>query len=118
MTSCPERRADKNWWKPTRPEIASGVPSWGWVRAAFASIARLDRVLATIRTPILLVAARGDPVVDVRAIERAAKSLPKAELTIIDGGGHEILREVDARRLPQIARIDAFLDRIGPPRAT
>jgi lysophospholipase len=112
MTSCPDRRADKMWWKTTRPEIASGVPSWNWVRAAFASIARLpDAALVAIRTPILLVAARGDPIVDVPAIEHATEVLPEAQLMIIDGGGHEIMREVDDRRLPVLARIDAFLDR-------
>jgi lysophospholipase len=116
MTSCPERRADKMWWKATKPEIASGVPSWAWVRAAFASIARLpDAALATIRTPFLLVAARGDPIIDVSAIEHAAKILPDARLTIIEGGGHEIMREVDDRRLPLLARIDDFLDRVEAP---
>ena len=116
MTSCPERRADKMWWKATRPEIASGVPSWGWVRAAFASIARLPpHALAAIGTPILLVAARGDPIVDVPAIRRAALSLPYAQLMEIDGGGHELLREADARRLPVLARIDAFLDAAKAP---
>ena len=114
MTSCPDRRADKMWWKATKPEIASGVPSWSWVRAAFASIARLpDATLARIRTPILLVAARGDPIVDVPAIEHAAKVLSEAQLNLIDGGGHEIMREVDDRRLPVLARIDAFLDQTG-----
>jgi len=114
MTSCPDRRADKLWWKATRPELASGVPSWNWVRAAFASIARLtDAALGQIRTPILLTAAREDPIVDVGAIEHAATILPNAELTIIDGGGHEILRERDSRRLPLLARIDVFLDQIA-----
>jgi len=59
------------------------------------------------------VAAREDPIVDVNAIEHAATILPNAELTIIDGGGHEILRERDSRRLPLLARIDAFLDKIA-----
>jgi len=114
MTSCPDRRADKLWWKANRPELASGVPSWSWVRAAFTSIARLtDTALGKIRTPILLAAAREDPIVDVGAIEHAARLLPNAELMVIDGGGHEILRETDARRLPPLARIDAFLKRIG-----
>jgi len=113
MTSCPERRADKNWWKSTHPELASGVPSWCWVRAAFASIARLPRAtLAAIPTPALLVAARGDPVVDVPAIARAAEILPNGELMMVEGGGHELLRETDDRRLPVMARIDAFLDQV------
>ena len=114
MTSCPDRRADKIWWKANHPELASGVPSWSWVRAAFVSIARLtDAALGQIHTPILLTAALEDPIVDVRAIEHVARVLPNAELTIIEGGGHEILREVDGRRLPLLARIDEFLDRIA-----
>jgi lysophospholipase len=114
MTSCPDRRADKMWWKANHPHLASGVPSWSWVRAAFASIARLtDAALGQIHTPILLTAAREDPIVDVAAIEHAARVLPNAELTIIEGGGHEILRETDARRLPLLARIDAFLSRFA-----
>ncbi len=110
MTSCPDRRADKAWWKANKPEIASGVPSWGWVRAAFTSIARLPRAtLASIDTPILLVAAQHDPVVDVRGIQRAAALLPRSELMMVPGGGHELLREADHRRLPIMARIDRFL---------
>jgi len=114
MTSCPERRADKAWWKANHPAIASGPPSWGWVRAARISIRRLtDRVMAAIRVPLLILATERDPIVDVRAIRRAASILPQAELTVFEGGGHELLREADARRLPVLARIDAFLARLG-----
>lgn len=112
MTSCPERRADKAWWKKTHPAIASGPPSWGWVVAARKSIQKLSRrTLGRIATPVLLLGTEGDPVVDVRAIRRAAAVLPQAELTIFNGGGHELLREADARRLPVLARIDEFLSR-------
>lgn len=111
MTSCPDRLADKHWWKASHPAIASGAPSWGWIDAAFASIAHLaDATLARIGTPVLLVATARDPVIDVAAVVHAARILPAAELDIVPGGGHEILREVDGRRLPVIARIDAFLD--------
>lgn len=112
MTSCPERRSDKVWWKKTHPEIASGPPSWGWVLAARKSIQKLSpRALAQIETPILLLGTQSDPVVDVRAIRRAAATLPHAEIAIFAGGGHELLREADARRLPVMERIDAFLER-------
>jgi len=111
MTSCPERRADKVWWKKTHPEIASGPPSWGWVLAARKSIQKLTpHALAKIERPILLLGTESDPVVDVRAIRRAAGILPHAEVTIFAGGGHELLREADARRLPVLERIDAFLE--------
>ncbi|WP_240320791.1 alpha/beta hydrolase [Sphingomonas crusticola] len=116
MTSCPERRADKAWWKASRPELASGVASWSWVRAARTSIRRLRRRdIAALDIPVLVITSQRDPVVDVRAIARLARTLPEAELMQVPGGGHELLREANARRLPIMARIDAFLDRIGPP---
>ncbi len=114
MTSCPERRADKAWWKAARPDIASGAPSWGWLRAACASIARLPLAdLARIRVPVLMLVSRHDPIIDPHAARRAAARLPDAALVMLEGSGHELLREADARRLPVLARIDAMLDRIA-----
>jgi lysophospholipase len=114
MTSCPERRADKAWWKATRPELASGVASWNWVRAARTSIRRLrPEQIARITIPVLVLTSEKDPVVDVRAIKKLARTLPHGELMSVPGGGHELLREADARRLPVIARIDAFLARVN-----
>jgi lysophospholipase len=113
MTSCPERRADKAWWKASKPEIACGPPSWGWVRAARKSIARLRRAdLSTVRIPVLLLASERDPIVDVDAIRRVAARLPEAELITFPGSGHELLREADERRLTVLARIDGFLGRL------
>jgi len=111
MTSCPERRADKAWWKANKPEIASGPPSWGWVRAARKSIARLRRAdLSAVRIPVLILASERDPIVDVGAIRRVAARLPEAELVTFSGSGHELLREADARRLAVLERIDEFLE--------
>jgi lysophospholipase len=113
MTSCPERRADKAWWKANKPEIASGPPSWGWVRAARQSIARLRRAdLSAVHIPVLLLASDRDPIVDVGAIRRVAARLPEAELATFPGSGHELLREADERRLAVLGRIDAFLQRL------
>ena len=110
-TSCPERREDKAWWTATRPDIASGPPSWGWVRAARRSIRRLTPAkVAAIRTPALVIASESDPIVDVGAIARTARLLPDASLMMVEGTGHELLREADSRRLPVLARIDGFLD--------
>lgn len=111
MTSCPERIADKIWWKETHPEIASGGPSWGWVRAAFASIAELDRAdLSRVRTPVLILGSRRDPIVRVDAMVRTARRLANAQLHLINAGGHELLREADLLRQALLGRIDDFLD--------
>jgi lysophospholipase len=112
MTSCAERRDDKLWWKANKPEIASGPPSWGWVRAAAASIARLRPAdMAGIDVPVFLAVSRRDPIVDVKAAQRAAETLQHAEFMMVEGTGHELLREADPVRLDVLGRIDAFLDR-------
>lgn len=110
MTSCPDRIADKIWWKGNFPEIASGSPSWGWTQAAFASIARLNASkLEQVDTPILLLGSHLDPIVRIDAITAMAARLPRAELELYSDGGHELLREADAIRLRILARIDKFL---------
>lgn len=110
MTSCVERQADKMWWKTNTPAIASGGPSWGWTRAACRSIARIDAAaLCRIDTPALLLVSERDPIVSTRAVVRTASTMPHAELALLPGRGHELLREGDAIRHRVLARIDAFL---------
>lgn len=114
MTSCPERQADKLWWKAAQPRIASGAPSWGWLSAACTSIAKLSaRDLEIIATPILMLASKADPVIDIAALRRAAARLPNAELRLYDGRGHELLREADAARVPVLRAIDGFFAEAG-----
>jgi lysophospholipase len=115
MTSCPERQADKIWWKSRHPEIASGPPSWGWLNAAFASIRSLRKTrVDRIDTPIIALVSRRDPVIDVRALVRLVARLPKARLHLRPGRGHELLREADALRLPVLETIDAFFAAAEP----
>lgn len=110
MTACPDRQADKVWWKATNPAIASGAPSWGWTLAACRSLARLHAApLERVATPALLLVSARDPIVSRRAILRTARRLPCAEVTVYAGQGHELLREADARRLAVMTRIDRFL---------
>lgn len=110
MTSCPDRIADKIWWKTNYPQIASGSPSWGWTRAAFASIGRLNgSALDEVDTPVLLLGSHLDPVIRIDAIRAMAARLPNAEIELYEDGGHELLREADSMRLRVLERIDAFL---------
>lgn len=116
MTSCPSRQEDKSWWKAARPDIASGAPSWGWLKAAARSMARLRaRDLESIAIPLLILASEQDPVIAVSALRRAAARLPDAELRLYAGRGHELLREADRVRLPVLSAIDMFLERTVPP---
>ena len=70
--------------------------------------------LAQVQTPVLLLGAERDRLVEPRAIREAAARLPAAELLMFKGARHEILRETDDVRLEALARIDAFLDARAP----
>ncbi|WP_243451099.1 alpha/beta hydrolase [Sphingosinicella sp. CPCC 101087] len=114
MTSCPDRQADKIWWKSSCPDIASGPPSWGWLDAALRSVGKLNAArLERIDLPLMIMASSRDPVIDPRALVRLAARLPGAELRLLDGKGHELLREADELRLPVLAAIDLFFDRLA-----
>jgi lysophospholipase len=115
VTSCPERQADKLWWKTACPELGRGGPTWGWLAAATRSIAELERSLRArpVRMPGLMLEAVGDPIVDSAAIRRALRSLPNVGHAAIPRAGHELLRERDAVRTACFVRIRDFLSRVA-----
>ncbi len=117
LTQDEPRYADEIWWREARPEIAMGPGSWGWVASAFGSMRglQLPGLLERVQQPVLILAADRDRLVDNRAIERAARRLPHAELVRFGSGArHELLREVDPIRDRALAAIDEFLDRCAP----
>jgi lysophospholipase len=111
LTSCSERYADELWWLERQPGFALGAPSWGWLNAAYTSIAGLTpQSLAGVDVPVLLIGAQRDRLVSAAAIRAAAAALPKAELVMFREAGHELLRESDPVRTQAIERIDLFLE--------
>ena len=119
LTHDPERYADEDWWRKTRPELVLGPASWRWVERAAASIKGVcdPGVLEAVTVPVLLLAAKHDALVAWAAIEHAASRLPHAELAVWGREArHEVLREVDAVRDDVLAVMDRFLDRAVPPR--
>ena len=115
VTSCPERQADKLWWKAARPEIGRGGPTWGWLAAAVQSIVVLERKLRKTPPVVsgLVLTAGADPIVDAKAIRRALRFLPRFEHGVVPHAGHEMLRERDELRLECLGQIDRFLERVA-----
>jgi lysophospholipase len=114
LTGDKDRYADELWWKAHQPDLALGPPSWAWLAAAYASTGALEAPgrLEGIATPMLILGADHDRLVDPAAIRRAATRLPHAELTMFGGeSAHEILRESDPVRQRALSLIDDFLDR-------
>ena len=112
LTSDVTRYADEQWWYDQVPEIRLGPPSWSWLAQAFASTRRQrsDPRLATLGTPILMLVAEQDGLVDPRAAVSVARQLPNAELRAFGREcAHEILREADPVRNRALDAIDEFL---------
>ncbi len=112
LTHDDARYADEMWWREHRPELVVGPPSWSWLAAAYrSSLASFAPArLARVTTPVLILNALADRLVDPRATVRAAGRLPNAELIDYgDASAHEILREVDPVRDHALATIDRFL---------
>jgi lysophospholipase len=117
LTHDLDRYQDELWWKNEKPEIAVGPPSWAWVAEGYRSTLALEAPgrLESVTTPLLLLAAEKDRLVDPAAIHRAAARLPDVKLRVWGAeSAHEILREADPVRDAALAEIDAFLDSRAP----
>jgi lysophospholipase len=79
------------------PDLALGLPTWGWLAFAFAATSRLATGAGTgrIGMPVTIVAAGEDKLVDNAALRTVAARLPHGRYVEIPGAFHEILQETD-----------------------
>lgn len=93
------------------PELALGGVTWGWLHAAYLSMAhvRTHPGLGSLKTPVLLLSAGADRVVDPASHRRIAARMPGATLQIYPEARHELLMETDAVRARLWADVDAWL---------
>ncbi|MGN6516274.1 MAG: alpha/beta fold hydrolase [Rhizomicrobium sp.] len=93
------------------PDLRLAGPSWGWLEAAYRSMARVltPAYAAAISTPVLICAAGKDRIVDVTAEHEFVKWLPKGELFDMPQSEHEILMESDPIRARFWSAFDAFV---------
>lgn len=98
-------------WISAEPFMALGDPTIGWIDAMFHAFDRFaeDGFGRDSRTPILMMVAGRDEVVDSYAAEALAARLRGASAIRIPGARHEILIEGDAIRAQFWAAFDAFI---------
>jgi len=110
LTSCARRFAADLAWLD-RPGLVVGGATWGWLRAAAASVAVMRRpaFASQVTAPLLMVLAGADAIVDNVAARRLAQRLPSARLVEIEGARHELLREHDSHQTQLWAAIDGFI---------
>jgi lysophospholipase len=92
----------------TAPQLGLGGPTFGWLKAARRSIARIRRMRKAL-APVLIVAAGADRVVDNEGIRRLARRVPGVALAFIPDARHEILGERDTVRRQFLAALDSFV---------
>jgi len=118
LTHDPERYADEQFWRDTRPELVMGPASWRWVERAYASCRVLDTggMMERVDLPVFLASTSNDKLVSHEAIVRAAERLPNGQLFVLGKEArHEVLREADAVRGRVMDAIGKFLDEVTPP---
>ncbi len=91
------------------PRLRVGQPTFGWISAALASMAYVNRNAENLRVPGLIVAAGADPIVDPKSVEDFARNA-NVTFNVIPGALHELFLEKDVYRDQFFAMIDKFLD--------
>ena len=120
LTHDADRYADELWWQAEKPELVLGPPSWRWLAQAFGWTRRLraDPRLRQVRTPVLMLLAEADRLVDPRAASLVGSRLPDCRVVRFGGeSAHEILREADPVRNRALGEIDIFLASRVPGRS-
>lgn len=111
LTGDEARFREQHDWIRRNPELATGGPSFAWLRAAQRSMRTASRpgFLAAIKAPTLVLSPAVDRIISVVAAQRLAQALPNALYVEFPEAGHELLRERDSVRTLLWERIDDFL---------
>ena len=93
------------------PRLGTGPPTFGWLNAAFVSMANLatDEFVRRAETPTLFIMPGADRVVDLRAAERLVSRLRASGIVTIRDARHEVLMERDSLRQQFWSAFDAFI---------
>ncbi|MGC1667863.1 MAG: alpha/beta hydrolase [Pseudolabrys sp.] len=116
LTSDPVRYVRNAAIMEHEPALGLGAPTVAWADAAMRQMNQFAEhsYSASIRQPILMVAAGRDEVVSTPAIETFGQNLLAGRHLILAGAKHEILQEQDQYRAQFWAAFDAFVP--GTPR--
>lgn len=94
------------------PSAVLHEPTYGWLKAAMKTIDDLHRPerFQRLNTPVLIVSAENDRLVDSSDHERLAAQSPLIRRVVIKGALHEIMMEADSFRAAYWREFDAFIE--------
>jgi lysophospholipase len=113
VTSDRERFALVQDFLRTRPDLRLAGPTWGWIEAAYRSMARVNapRYPEAIPMPVLVCGAGKDRIVLTEAEREFTARLPHGEYLDLSDSEHEILMETDSIRARFWSAFDGFIQR-------
>ena len=115
LTGCPDRFELYRALLETRPELALGGVTYGWLAASLRSIALTRRpgYLEAIGTPVLVCQAALERIVCNRSQTELVRRLPKGRLVVFPDAQHEILIERPPVRAHFFRELEGFLAETG-----
>lgn len=90
------------------PSIRLGGPTFRWAYLCLIAIKHLPKMLPRIETPVLVLEAEQEQIVNNKTLEKLTALFMCGSLKKIAGAKHEILFETDAIRTPTLQHIYAF----------
>ena len=111
VTSDRGRFARNQSYLAAQNDIRLAGPTWGWLEAAYRSMHRAmsPGFPEAIKTPVLIIGAGRDRIVDTSAEREFAARLPHGTYLEFEDAEHEILMENDAIRARFWDAFDAFV---------
>lgn len=88
-----------------------GGPTFRWVHLCLNAIKRLPSIIPRIETPVLILQAEKEKIVENKTLAKLTALFPQGQLELIENAKHEILFERDELRAEVLKRIaDYFLN--------
>ena len=99
----------------SQPDIRLAGPSWGWLEAAYRSMAKISApgYAEAISTPTLIIGAGKDRIVDTSTEREFAKRLPHGKFLEFTDSEHEVMMENDTIRARFWTAFDDFVGTLG-----
>jgi lysophospholipase len=118
LTHDPRRYARNVGQSAACPDLALGPPTWGWLAFAFAAINELQKGpgVPKVETPVTIVGAGADRIVDSAGARLVAGRLPHGRYVEAPGAYHEVLQETDEIRAVFWKEFDALAAKVAPAR--
>jgi len=113
LTHDDERFSDEDFFINSRDKrlaVGGATYKWLWEALKSTTILNSEGYAETIKTPILILQAGEDQIVDNAKQDAFAERLPHGRLVRIEGAMHEILKETDAHRDQVWRAIGDFMD--------